>query len=422
MLDRNPARRPASPQAGMNAQTPLQVQDAPALLATGEVPPAAPDRHGAEALPAAGGPAPRRRALIVDDSATYRMRLRGILQPAGWECAEVGDGASALAAAAGQSFDLVLLDLNLPDIDGYEVCRRLREPGNDPHLKVIVVSGAGDVNALSESLPRGADDYLCKPFEARQLAAKVDHALRLKEAQDRARLLAGQLLLTNRQLEQSLEARAADVRQAQDALLFTAAKMAEDCDGETPSHLRRLQGYARALALEVAPNPDWAGLVDDRFLEQLERCVPLHDIGKVGLPDGVLLKPAALSAAERALVETHPLIGDRLLETLGREHGTSLEFIGMARAIVRHHHERFDGEGYPDRLAGDDIPAAARLVALADAYDALRRRRPYKAALGHAEAVRVILEDSPGQFDPSLLVAFSACQAQFERIYRDVAE
>jgi putative two-component system response regulator len=358
----------------------------------------------------------------VDDAAVYRVLHRSILQRLGCACVEVGDGESALSAAAGQPFDLVLLDLHLPDIDGYEVCRRLRAGAGGAHLQIIIVSGAGDVNALSESLPRGADDYISKPFQSRQLAAKVEHAFRLQDAQDRARLLAGHLLLTNRQLEQSLEARSADVRQAQDALLFAVAKMAEDRDGETPGHLRRLQCYTRVLAQEVAPDPHWAGLVDDRFLGQMERCVPLHDIGKIGLPDEVLLKPAALNAAERALVETHPLIGDRLLEALGREHGTSLEFMGTARAIVRHHHERFDGRGYPDRLGGDAIPAAARLVAVADVYDALRRRRQYKAALPHAEAVRVILGHSPGQFDPSLMAAFSACHDQFERIYRDVAE
>jgi serine/threonine protein kinase len=229
-----------------------------------------------------------------------------------------------------------------------------------------------------------------------------------------------QLRASNLQLHQSLDAREADVRQAHDALLFAMAKMAESREGETPGHLRRLQCYVRVLARAAAAAPPWADLVDERFLADLERCLPLHDIGKLGLPDDVLLKPAALNAAERLLVEQHPAIGDRILEALGREHGSSLEFLGMARAIVRHHHERFDGEGYPDGLAGDAIPAAARLAALADVYDALRRRRLHKPALAHHEALAVLFR-SEGQFDPSLLAALARCEKEWERIYADIA-
>jgi putative two-component system response regulator len=239
-------------------------------------------------------------------------------------------------------------------------------------------------------------------------------------ARDRAALVTDQLREANLQLQQSLDARGADVRQAQDALLFAMAKMAESRDGETPGHLRRLQCYARVLALQAAQTPPWDGLVDDHFLADLERCVPLHDIGKLGLPDDVLLKPATLTAAERLLVEQHPVIGDRILEALGREHGSSLEFLGTARVIVRHHHERFDGEGYPDGLAGDAIPAAARITAVADVYDALRRERLHKPAMSHEAAVGVLFR-SEGQFDPSLLAALAHCEKEWERIYADIA-
>jgi putative two-component system response regulator len=235
-------------------------------------------------------------------------------------------------------------------------------------------------------------------------------------------VLAEQLSLTNQQLQQSLEARAADVRQAHNAILFTMAKMAESRDGETPGHLARMQRYAEVLARQAARLPTWSGLVDTRFLEQLGQCVPLHDVGKIGLPDKVLLKPAALSAAERDLVQTHTLIGDRILEGLAQEHGSALEFLGMARAIVRHHHERYDGKGYPDRLAGQAIPAAARLVAVADVYDTLRRERAYKKALPHDEAIRILLRKSDGQFDPNLLMALAACHREFERTFNEIKE
>ncbi len=250
--------------------------------------------------------------------------------------------------------------------------------------------------------------------------ARVQHALRLKAAQDQADAIADQLARTNRQLEKSLLARSSDVRQAQDALLFAMAKMAESRDGETADHLRRLQRYARCLAEQVVDAPNWAGVVNNTFLEQLERCVPLHDIGKMGLPESILLKPGKLTSEERLLMETHTVMGDRILEAIGKEHGQSLSFLGMASDIVRHHHERYDGTGYPDQLCGEGIPTAARLVALADVYDALRRRRMHKPALAHADAVKILLENSAGQFDPYVLQAFASRQHDFERIYREI--
>jgi putative two-component system response regulator len=359
--------------------------------------------------------------LIVDDEAAFRQLSRAVLEPLGCHCDEAPDADTALEAIGRQVYDLLLLDLNLPGMDGFEVCRRLRERPPRAHLKIIIVSGRGDQNQLAEALPRGADDYIAKPFELRQLEAKVQHALQLQEAQERADLLAEQLLLTNRQLENSLEARTRDVQQAQDALLFAMAKMAEARDGESPGHLRRLQLYCRCLAGRMADQPGWAGVVNRAFVEQLERCVPLHDIGKIGLPDHVLHKAGRLTPPERALMETHTLIGDHILEALGREHGESLAFLGMASQIVRHHHERHDGQGYPDRLSGDAIPPCARLVAVADVYDALRRQRFHKPALSHGEAVGILLQHSSGQFDPAVLEAFAASAPTFERIYRDIS-
>jgi response regulator RpfG family c-di-GMP phosphodiesterase len=416
MLARDPAQRPAMPLTVMNALAPFAVEDSgpPALRPDPSTAPVV--RRRAEAR------APSPRVLVVDDQESVRQLCRLTVEAAGCQCVEAADGETALDLLHQEPFDLVLLDLGLPGMDGYEVCRWLRERPPQPHLKIIIVSGRGNQDQLAESLPRGADDYVPKPFATRQLEAKVRHALQLKDAQDRLDALTHNLLRTNRQLEQSLTARAGDVRQAQDALLFGMARLAELRDGETAGHLRRMQRHARCLAEHAASMPPWNGLVDGRFLEQLERCVPLHDIGKIALPDEVVLKPGALTRTERTLVETHTVVGDRILEALGKEHGQSLAFLGMARAIVRHHHERCDGRGYPDRLAGSAIPAAARLTALADVYDTLRRQRLYKPAKPHAEAVRLILHESPGQFDPILLQAFAACHPQLERIYQELSD
>jgi putative two-component system response regulator len=201
-------------------------------------------------------------------------------------------------------------------------------------------------------------------------------------------------------------------------MLVGMAKMAEAGDGETPGHLQRMQRYTLVLAENIADSPDWDGVVNRVFLDQLERCVPLHDIGKIGLPEQILLKPGKLTPEERSLMETHTIIGDRMLEAIRHEYGNSLQFLGIASAIVRSHHERYDGAGYPDHLSGEAIHAAARLTAVADVYDALRRRRAHKPALTHAEAVVVITEQSGGQFDPALVSAFERCADEFEQIFK----
>jgi response regulator RpfG family c-di-GMP phosphodiesterase/serine/threonine protein kinase len=429
MLDRDPANRPAVPIAVMNALLPYTSRalgtPAQRLVSSGE---SEADASGPSAFPPASFTARicattksvDRRILLVDDEESLRKLERHILESIGCACDEAADAREALEAVAGARYDLVVLDLNLPDMDGYEVCRRLRERSDPPNLKIVIVSGRGDHSQLAESLPLGADDYIPKPFGPRQLQARVCHALELKAAQDQAEFIARQLYTTNQQLEKSLAARILDVRQAQDALLFGMAKMAESRDGETAGHLRRLQCYVRCLAEHIGDEPTWAGVVNSSFLEHLERCVPLHDIGKIALPDHILLKPGQLTDAERALMETHTILGDRMLEALAQEHGDSLAFLGTASAIVRHHHERFDGSGYPDRLAQEAIPASARLVSLADVYDALRRRRSHKPAMQHANAVRILIEHSPGHFDPAVARAFKRCEIQFERIYRDI--
>jgi response regulator RpfG family c-di-GMP phosphodiesterase len=419
MLDRDPGRRPAMALTVMNALLPFTNEERPQVRASGSAAKAV-SFAPTDAAAAKAGAAGLKRVLIVDDEASLRGLARSVLEASGCICEEVDTASRALAAVESVAYDLVLLDLNLPDLDGYEVCRRLRQRPNQPHLKIMVVSGRGDHNQLADCLPQGADDYIPKPFGVKQLKARAEHLLSMKAAQDQADFLAQQLVLTNQQLEKSLAARISDVNEAQNALLFAMAKMAESRDGESSGHLRRLQLYTLALAKRVAQAPSWAGVVNSLFLDQLERCVPLHDIGKLGLPEHILLKQGTLTEAEREVMETHPIIGDEILESLAAEYGESLGFLGMASAIVRHHHERFDGTGYPDRLRGDNIPAAARLLALADVYDALRRPRCHKPPLSHPEACHIILKGSLGQFDPAVLQAFADCQHEFERVFNDV--
>jgi response regulator RpfG family c-di-GMP phosphodiesterase len=413
MLDRDPRRRPALPVTVMNELVRYTAPSAPAwelglrsdpgLLAADTTTPAPPD-----------GAAP---VLVVDDDAKVRTLVRRVLEQAGCKVTEAADGAAALRALEGGPCDLLILDLRAPGLDGIGVLRRLRERPPCPHLKVVAVSAHSGPAELADALENGADEFLAKPFDPQLLAARVRHLCRVKDAQDRSDRLARHLALANRQLEQSLQARADDVRQAQDALLFALAKMAETRHGETAGHQRRVQRYACLLAERLRGEGEWARVVDRTFLENLERCTPLHDIGMLTLPQAVLAKPGALSPEERRVMETHTLLGSDILEAIGREYGEALSFLGTARAIVRHHHERFDGTGYPDGLIADAIPHAARLVALADVYDALRRQRPHKPALTHRQAVRWLLEESGGQFDPGVLRGFALCHDEFNRIF-----
>jgi response regulator RpfG family c-di-GMP phosphodiesterase len=272
---------------------------------------------------------------------------------------------------------------------------------------------------MAQMLLAGADDYLTKPFSVIQLQGRVKGGLRLKDAQDRAALLNRHMLAVNAELERNLDSRDCDLVSSRNALVLALAKLVEHRDNESGAHLIRLQLYCRTLAEKAATTPLFASQIDARFVEMLECCSPLHDIGKVGLPDHILLKPGKLTPDERILMQAHTTIGSETLREVARQNGTALAFLQMAIDITRHHHERFDGSGYPDHLAGNTIPLPARIVAICDVYDALRSRRAWKPALSHAAAVQLMTEASTGHFDPGLMQVFLGCGLEFDRVFRD---
>ncbi|HJZ55152.1 MAG TPA: protein kinase [Gemmataceae bacterium] len=302
-------------------------------------------------------------------------------------------------------------------------CRTVMEA-----VKTLQTGKPRRVRDLRADVPEALDEFVARMLERdpadRPTAVEVMHGLTPFTEPDSGPSEPGKPMQTRsealretvRQLEGSLRARDEAVRKAQDALLFAMAKMAESHDGASVGHLRRMQEYVRVLAERLIEHPDWAVLQDSTYVAELIRCVPLHDIGKIRLPDAVLGKPGPLTSEEREQVETHPVSGAQILEALAREHGESLTFLSLARAVVRHHHERWDGTGYPDRLCGEEIPPAARLVALADVYDALRQDRPDRPGVDHAAAATVVLSDT-GHFDPAVRDAFGACEKLFEEIY-----
>jgi response regulator RpfG family c-di-GMP phosphodiesterase/serine/threonine protein kinase len=409
MMSPNPADRYPNTESVMRAVRPFMSQNSrEIILQQAHVP----------ATPALGEPAPAagaRQILIVDDEADVRMLCRYALEAEGFVCEEAANGIEALVAARERPFDLILTDLDMPMMNGVELLQELRNNPPNPHLKIILLSGRSTADEMAQMMQAGADDYLAKPIGVIQLRSRTKTALQIKYLQDRSAVLNRNLLAVNSELEQNLTNRDSDLIHARNALVLGLAKLVEQRSHEPSSHLNRLQRYCRNLAEEAARLPMFAADIDPTYIQMLECCVPLHDVGKISLPDSILHKPGKFEFDEQLSMQAHTILGAETLQEIFRRHGSALAFLQMAIDIARHHHERYDGTGYPDRLAGNAIPLAARIVAIGDVYDALRSRRTYRPALSHHAALQVMTK--PGAFDPHLLKAFQQCSPRFERIF-----
>jgi len=360
--------------------------------------------------------------LFVSPDEAYRRQIHQVLVRPTLECVDAGGTREARERFLDNSIDLVLIDTSLPEQDWSEFCHGLRAEPPVPYLKIVLLNRGSVAEETIFQPEMSIDDVVPASASSQYLRARVHQCLRFKDAEERADKLAGHLIATNGQLEQSIEVRSNALFQSQDVLIFTMAKMAEIRGMETGGHLLRMQSYVRVLAEEAGRLPSFAGLLDANSVRMLERCVLLHDIGKVGLPDHVLLKPGRLEPDERAIMESHTVLGANILDAVRRQDGANMAFIQMAIDIVRHHHERYDGSGYPDGLSGDAIPLAARIVTVADVYDALRSKLVYKPGLNHAAARRLILDPAAKQFDPGMLVAFRQVEANFEKIFEQTED
>lgn len=418
MMATNPEHRYANPQAVMRALLPFLCSqsgdsiylNADELSLQGEVLPSQ--------NPQVSGAACHRVLIVDDDEMTRRVAVHA-LRSEGLECGEAIDGTQAIEMASAQPFDLVLLDVELPGLRGDAVLRKLRDQPPRANMKIIMASGRSSVDEMSNMLLVGADDFLGKPFSVVQLIARVKSALRLKVAQDRTESLAQSLLTVNQQLEQNLRVRDSDLIDARNALTLAIAELVAYRGVETSAHLYRIQQYVRLMAQEAATLAFFQGKIDGAFIQMLEGTAPLHDLGMIGLPEYVFLKPGKLTDDERILMRSHTTVGADILQKVARKHRFAATFLQMAVDITRHHHERWDGKGYPDRLSDENIPLAARFVAVADVYDALRSRRPHKPALSHAAAVEVITESSHGHFDPALVHVFQTCACRLEQVFKN---
>jgi response regulator RpfG family c-di-GMP phosphodiesterase len=363
-----------------------------------------------------------RRVLVVSPRGVCRAACRGALKPNGIAFAEVPRGTEVRTALERFPAEVVLIDSQLDESPGLDLCRQLRTDPPFPNLKLIVL--AADAAAEKEAAESEllCDDVVPRASVGHRLLRRVRMLLRMKDAEDRLNHLSSHLLATNAQLEQALQQRDTTVNQAQDVLIFAIAKMAEMRGQESGGHLMRMQKYVRVLAEEAMQLPAFVSIIDRAYVRMLERCVLLHDIGKVAIPDHILLKPGKLDAEERSIMESHTILGANMLEAVARQQGACLAFLQMAVDIVRHHHEQYDGSGYPHGLSGDAIPLSARIVIIADVYDAMRSKLVYKPGLAHAPVRRLMLSPTQSQFDPALMVAFRQCESSFEQIFEQTPD
>jgi response regulator RpfG family c-di-GMP phosphodiesterase len=415
----NPNDRYDSPQGVRRALMPfLKCEMGEHMIFSDQLPAAEPSTARSDVTVCSKGPRTY-QVLLVDDETEIRTLCRYVLQAEGIACDEADGGREALRLARAKNYDLLVLDINLGDMNGADLCRELRDQPPCPNMKIIMASGYANTDTMANMLLHGADDFITKPFSVAQLQSRVKAVLRLKDAQDRAELLKQQLLAVNRELEKGLSARDSDLLEARNALVLALANLVDHRANETGCHLQRLRHYVRVLGEEAGRDPGLGDELDGSVVDLIACCAPLHDLGKVGLPDHILLKPAKLDPEERLIMQTHTTVGSDMLHKVAQSHPSAAGFLQVAIDIARHHHERFDGSGYPDRLAGAAIPLAARLVSVCDVYDALRSRRVYKPALSHTAALQVMSDVARGQFDPALLDALQRCASQFESIYRE---
>ncbi len=353
--------------------------------------------------------------LIVDDERLNIDLIVGLLKE-DYRTLVALSGEQALKRAAGTPKpDIVLLDVMMPGMDGHEVCRRLKSGQDTAGIPVIFVTAMSDVGNEMEGFELGAVDYITKPISPPILQARVRAHLENKLARD-------WIEDRNRILEEMVVERTRELALTQDATILSMATLAETRDQETGNHIRRTQRYVRALAEHLTKRPSYAEDLDAHAVDLLFKSAPLHDIGKVGVPDAILKKPGKLDAAEYGEMKRHTEYGYEAIQTTetvfgpARDSAGTASFLRFAGEIALCHHEKWDGTGYPRGLRGEDIPLSARLMALADVYDALVSKRVYKGSLTHEEAAAEIRAGRGTHFDPDVVDAFDAVEEEFREI------
>ena len=348
--------------------------------------------------------------LIVDDMPENLSVLGELLHGAGYRVKVATNGVSALNLANQQPRpSLILLDVMMPEMDGHEVLRQLRSNINTHEIPVIFLTAMGGEEDEERAFDDGIADYIVKPIKPAVVLARVRSQLLVRQAR---RWLQDQ----NLALEAEVKRRMLENDLIQAVSIRALAHLAETRDNETGAHIQRTQGYVRLLATRLSEHPRFSTTLTNKYIEVLARSAPLHDIGKVGIPDHILLKPGKLTPDEWEIMKTHTILGCDAIALAERDIDTTVEFLQQAKEIVRSHHERWDGKGYPDGLAGEDIPISARLMTVADVFDALISKRVYKQAIAFSNVREIMAEGRGTQFDPDIIDVFLAGCDEFEAI------
>jgi len=334
--------------------------------------------------------------LVVDDQPQNIELLEAYLVPQGYEILTAKSGDEALGKLSVSSIDLMLLDVMMPGMDGFEVIRRVRQDNAHRLLPIILVTALRETEDRIKGIEAGCDDFISKPIDKMELLARVRSLLKVKAYND---------LLANyrKMLEAEVKRRTEELRQALERVkavsldtIYRLSMASEYKDEDTGAHIKRVSLYAVAIARRMG--------LDESIIETILYAAPMHDLGKIGIPDRILTKPAKLDPAEWEIMKGHSVIGGKILK------GSEAEYIRMGETIARHHHEKWDGTGYPDGLKGIEIPITCRIAAIADVFDALTSRRPYKKAFLVERSLAIIREGRGNHFDPDVVDAFFAIQ------------
>jgi two-component system response regulator RpfG len=348
-------------------------------------------------------PAARNTVMVVDDQSTSRAILEQVVRTLDDRVVVEGFArpVDAVLWATRHVADLVLVDFMMPDMDGIELVGRLRGVPGYEHVPIVMITGQDDKKVRYAALDAGITDFLTKPVDARECLARCRNLLTLRRQQlaleDRRRLLEGMVDEATR-----------EIREREKETLLRLARAGEFRDEETGYHLIRMARYSRLIANAIGLEREEA--------ETIELAAPLHDIGKIGIPDGILLKPARLDESEWGTMQRHPVIGHEILK------GSASKYVRMGALIALGHHERYDGKGYPSGLEGDHVPLCARVVAVADVYDALTSARPYKKAWKSADAFEYLGAQRGKHFDPRLVDAFIGVRERVLEVQSDMQD
>lgn len=356
------------------------------------------------------------RIMVVDDTPENLRLLVKMLTAENYIVHAFPRGKLALAAALEEPPDLLLLDINMPEMNGYEVCKQFKSIDKLADIPIVFLSAMSEMEDKIIAFRCGGVDYITKPFHLEEVRIRVDTHLKIRRYQ--AELQEHNLNLQKRVDDQVLAIVAAkeEISHAHLATILAMSKIAEARDENTGRHIERTQGYCRALAIALWEMEDFKNKITDDFIANLFHVSPLHDIGKVAIPDAILLKPGKLTAEEFEIMKTHTILGAMNLEAVRQNYPNNV-FINIGADIARSHHERWDGRGYPDGLAGDEIPLAGRIMALADVYDALRSERCYKTAFSHEKSCEIMKSEIGSHFDPALGRVFLNIEKEFSHIH-----